>query len=87
MRYLSTMPRFKKDFKKFVFKTVKKEVNEGCKLMSEPEPATFERNDIEDFDPAAYYDSLCGTFPTYMTSLVAATASGRYGEETMQVCV
>ena len=64
---------------------MKKEVDDGCKLLDEPEPPAFSRKDIDEFDPAAYYDSLCETFPTYMTSAVAATASGSYGEDTMRV--
>ena len=73
------------DFEKFVFKKVKKEVDDGCRLLDEPEPSTFARDDIDAYDPAGYYDSLCETFPTYMTSMVAATASGSYGKATVQV--
>ena len=85
MKHLSRLSRFQVDFQKFIFDKVKKEVDDGCRLLDEPEPSTFSRDDIDEFDPAGYYDSLCETFPTYMTSMVAATASGSYGEETMQV--
>ena len=85
MKHLSRLSRFQADFQKFTFKKIKKEVDDGCRLLDEPEPSTFSRENIEEFDPAGYYDSLCESFPTYMTSMVAATASGSYGEETMQV--
>ena len=86
MNYLSKLPRFQVDFQKFLFKRIRKEVDDGCRLLDEPEPTAFSREDIDEFEPTGYYNSLCETFPTYMTAAVAATASGNY-EENMEVCL
>ena len=79
------MPAFKGHFEDFLFKHIRKEVEAGCQQLSEPEPAAFSRGDIENYEPGAYYNTLCEHFPSYMTTLVAATTSTGTRDGNMQV--
>ena len=79
------MSNFPGQFNDFLFKHIRKEVEAGCQQLSEPEPAAFSRGDIEQYEQGAYYNTLCEHFPSYMTTLVAATTSTGTRDVNMQV--
>ena len=92
LNHLSKMPKFDRAFHKFLWKKVQREADKGCRLLSEPGPSAFLREDVENFEPDDYYDLFCSTFPTFMISLVAVAVKGPLGKgygnlrEFVQVC-
>ena len=79
------MSNFPGQFNDFLFKHIRKEVEAGCQQLSEPEPAAFSRDSVEQYEPGTYYNTLCEHFPSYMTTLVAATTSTGTRDGNMQV--
>ena len=62
------------------------EADAGSRLLSEPGVSSFLRDDIENFNPTAYYDHFCSTFPTFMVTLAAvAVKQGVISDATLQV--
>ena len=84
LNHLSHAAHFDRDFCRFLFKRVRKEVDSGCQELNEPGPRSFSREDLLDFDHVRYYDKLCDKFPTLMTCLVAATSNSLSWEEALQ---
>ena len=87
LNHLSKMPNFDRGFHKFLWKKVQREADKGSRLLNEPGPSAFLREDVEQFEPNDYYDLFCSTFPTFMISLVAVAVKGQslLKKETVQV--
>ena len=87
LNHLSKMPNFDRAFHKFLWKKVQREADKGSRLLNEPGPSAFLREDVEQFEPNDYYDLFCSTFPTFMISLVAVAVKGqsKLSRDTVQV--